>query len=233
MSLRWYQALPSLGVLASVLSGCSGGSNAPVSIDYRQIGFCNTYATSSGERAAKPNEVFIVYKIDAVDNTKRKTEFTFFPTRLYVERATVKEAAAGGTNKTPPGTKPESIRTPWIAKPGETQTPEWMTRLGSRRFLPNDTGFAQAMGVQALAPMVVSPAAKTAINGYSVVAVVKPEEDRPVDQISFSLNYDPQEGDGGSIAADPPIVLNDTRAAQTSWPHPDKCQELTLDKPSG
>jgi hypothetical protein len=63
-----------------------------------------------------------------------------------------------------------------------------------------------------------------------MVAVAKPDEDHPVDHISFSLNYDPQEGDGGSIPADPPVVLNNTNAAQTSWPHPDNCQDLALYK---
>jgi hypothetical protein len=41
------------------------------------------------------------------------------------------------------------------------------------------------------------------MNGYSIVAVVKPDKDRQVDQISFSLNYDPQLGEGWAIPADP------------------------------
>jgi hypothetical protein len=68
------------------------------------------------------------------------------------------------------------------------------------------------------------------MNGYSIVPVVKPDKDRQVDQISFSLYYDPQLGEGWTIPADPPVVLNSTNAAQTSWPHPDNCQELTLDR---
>src|ERR1019366_9112421 len=217
MSFRLHQSLPGLGVLAGVLSGCSGSSTAPVSIDYRQIGFCNTYTTLGALRAAKPNEVFVVYKIDAVDNTKRNADFTFLPTRLYVDRATVKQGAEPGTNKTP-----------GVAKPGEMQ--DWFARLDSCRFVPNDTSFAQAMGVRAIAPIVISPGAKTEINGYSIVVVAKPDENLPVDQISFNLSYDSQEGDGGSIRADPPVVLNNTNAARTSWPHPGNCQELALDK---
>ncbi len=173
MSFRLYQALPSLGVLAAVLSGCADNSTVPATIDYRQIGFCNTYTTPGGERAAKPNEVFVVYKIDAVDNTKRNADFTFLPTRLYVDRATAKQGAEEGTNKTPPVAKPAINKTPWVAKPGETQ--EWIARLDSRRFIPNDTSFAQAMGVRAATATVISPGAKTAINGYAVVAVVNPD----------------------------------------------------------
>jgi hypothetical protein len=213
MSLRLYQAMPCFGVLAAVLSS----SDAPVSVDYRQIGFCNTYTTPGGVRDSKPNEVFVVYKIDAVDNAKRNADFTFLPARLYVERATAEEGAERGTNKTPR-----------VAKPGEMQ--DWFARRASRRFVPNNTSFVQAMGVREATAAVISPRAKTAINGYSMVAVAKPDEDHPVDQISFSLNYDPQEGDGGSIPADPPVVLNNTNAAQTSWPHPDNCQDLALDK---
>ena len=170
MSFRLYQALPSLGVLAAVLSGCADNSTVPATIDFRQIGFCNTYTAPGGERAAKANEVFVVYKIDAVDNTKRNADFTFLPSRLYVDRATAKQGAEEGTNKTPPVAKPATNKTPWVAKPGETQ--EWIARLDSRRFIPNDTGFAQAMGVRAATNTVISPGAKMAINGYAIVAVV-------------------------------------------------------------
>ena len=140
----------------------------------------------------------------------------------------MKQAAERETNKAPQVTKPGTNKTTWVATLGETQN--WFARLDSLRFVPNDTSFAQAMGVRAATATVISPDAKTAINGYSVVAVVKPDKDRQVDQISFSLNYDPQLGEGWAIPADPPMVLNSTNPAQTSWPHPDNCQDLTLDR---
>lgn len=227
MSSRSCISLPCFGLLTAVLSGCSGSSDAPASIDYRQIGFCNSYTTSGGVRAAKPNEVFVVYKIDSVDNTKRKADFTFLPNRLYIDRATVKRGAERGTNKTPRVDEPAN-KTPWVAEPGEKQ--DWFARLDSRRFVPNDTSFAQAMGVRPAIATVISPGAKTAVNGYSIVMVAKPEDDHPVDPISFTLNYDPQEGEGWAIPADPPVVLNNTNTAQTSWPHPENCQDLVLDK---
>ena len=93
MSWISYASLPCAGVLTALLQGCSGGFDPPASIDYRQIGFCNTYATPKGTQTARPNEVYIIYKIDTVDNTKRNTDFMFLPTRLWVERATVKQAA--------------------------------------------------------------------------------------------------------------------------------------------
>lgn len=228
MCSRLYYSLPCLGLLTAVLSGCSGGSDAPVSIDYSQIGFCNTYATPSGVRASKPNEVFVVYKIDAVDNTKRNADFTFLPARLYVGRATVKQEAGQGMNTAPQVARSGTSKTPWVAESGNMK--EWFSRLDSRRFVPNDTTFAQAMGVGAVTATVITRGAKTAINGYSVIAVAKPDTDRPAGQIAFSLNYDPQEGEGWALPADPPVVLNNTNTAQTSWPHPDNCQDLTFDR---
>ncbi len=228
MSSRLTYSLPFVGVMTAVLSGCSGGSTVPAGIDYRQMGFCNTYTTPGGVRTAKPNEVFVVYKIDAVDNAKRNADFTFLPTRLYVDRATAQQGAERGANETPGADKAATNKTPWVAKPGAMQ--DWVARLDSRRFISNDTSFAQAMGVRAIAPAVISHGAKTEINGYSIVAVAKPDANRPVDQISFNLSYDSQEGDGGSIAADPSVVMNKTNAAQTLWPHPDNCHDLALDR---
>jgi hypothetical protein len=85
------------------------------------------------------------------------------------------------------------------------------------------------MSVRAAAPSVISHAANMAINDYTIVAVAKPDEDLPIEQISINY-YDPQEGDGDSIAANPPVVLNNTNAAQASWPHPHNCQELKLNR---
>jgi hypothetical protein len=109
-------------------------------------------------------------------------------------------------------------------------TPDWFGQRNNRRFVSKGTGFTQAMSVRAAAPIVISQAANMTINGYTIVSVAKPDEDLPIEQISINLYYDPQEGDGDSIAADPPVVLNNTNAAQTSWPHPHNCQELPLDR---
>ena len=57
-----------------------------------------------------------------------------------------------------------------------------------------------------------------AINGYTIVAVATPNVDLPIEQIPINLHYDPQEGDGDLIAADPPVALNNTNAAHTAWP---------------
>ena len=101
MSLRRYYSMPFFGGLAAVLSGCTGSSTAPANIDYRQIGLCDTYTTPGGAQTSKPNEVYVIYKIVAVDNTKRRADFTFLPTRLYVNLATTKQQAEWKTNESP------------------------------------------------------------------------------------------------------------------------------------
>jgi hypothetical protein len=228
--MNWisHASLPCAAVLTALLQGCSGGFDPPVSIDYRQIGFCDTYASPKGTQAARPNEVYIIYKIDTVDNTKGNADFMFLPTRLWVERATVKQADDAGASKASPVSKPAADKSPWVLPPGGVQ--DWFARRASRRFVPSETNFAQAMGVRAVTPATIPPGVKTKINGYSIVTVTKPEEDRPVDHISFSLNYDRQEGEGWALPADPPVLLNDTDATRTSWPHPENCQDLALDK---
>lgn len=209
MSSRLYYSLPCFGLFAAALSGC-GENAAPVSIDYRQIGFCNTYTTAGGARSAKPNEVFVVYKIEAVDNAKGNRDFSFLPTRLYVD----------------PGEWGEK-RTPWKAKPGDAM--DLWYRRDRRRYISSDTGFAQAMGVRALAASVMPHAAKTQVAGYSIVEVPTPGEGHPLEQTAFKLSYEPQEA-GDDTPADPPVVLNNSNAQETAWPHPSNCQELTLEK---
>jgi hypothetical protein len=210
MTSRSLYLTPSFGVLAALLSGCTDNST-PVSIDYRQIGFCDTYTTAGGVRAAKPNEAYVVYKIEAVDNAKRNTDFNFVPARLYVD------PGEWGTEKTP-----------WKSKPGDAQ--DWFYQRDRRRYVFNDTGFTQAVGVHALTPEVISPAVRQETAGFAIVDVPAPGQGRSLEQISFKLSYDSQERNGESIPADPPIILNSTNGGQAAWPHPASCQELTLDK---
>lgn len=206
MNLRSRSLLPSFGLLAAALAGCSTNSSTPVSIDYRQIGFCNSYAVSGAVRAAKPGEVYVVYKIDAVDNAQRSAEFTFFPTRLYIDPAEWGEA-----------------KTLKAAKPGEMQ--EAFALRDRRRFVSNDASFAQSVHVAALQAGVVAGGAKKTLGGYAIVATPTSFEDRPVEH-AFKLSYEPQTGE----AVDPPVVMSDADAGKTSWPHPENCQELPLDR---
>jgi hypothetical protein len=156
-------------------------------------GLCDTYTTPGGAQTSKPNEVYVIYKIVGVDNTKRSTDFTFLPTRLYVNLATTKQQAEWHTNQTS-----------WNPVGRPVGTPDWFGQRNNRRFVSKGTGFTQAMSVRAAA-IVVSQAANMAINGYTIVAVAKPNEDLPIEQISINLYYDPQEGDGDSIRPSRPL----------------------------
>lgn len=209
MSWRLYSSIAGLGLMAAALSGCSDTS-APVTIDYRQIGFCDTYTSAGGVRSAQPNEVFAVYRVDSIDNAKRNADFAFIPTRIYVDPS---EWGAKAT--------------PWKSRPGDAQ--DLWYRRDRRRFVSNDTSFAQAMTIPALAPKMITHGARAKVEAYSVIEVPA-AGGRPVEQTLFKLSYDPQEGDGDSIPADPPIILNNANAAQESWPHTVNCKELPLDK---
>ncbi len=216
MGARLYYSLPGFAVLISALSGCGGDTTAPATIQYHQVGLCNAYTTPGGTRPSKPNEVYVVYKIDEIDNTKRNAKFTFLPNRLYVDRTTAKQQAER-KQKEFVGNKPMG-------------TPDWFGQRNLRRFAAADTAFAQAMGVPPVVPAVVPSASKIEVHGYTVVAVALPEENGAMDadKIFYTLSYDALEGDGESIPADPPVVLNNTNPTQTSWPHADDCKGLTL-----
>lgn len=82
--------VPLLAVGALALSGCGKRSNAnPATISYSQIGVCKNWTSPGGtEENAKPDEIYAVFKIETVDNTKPSDIFTFDPQRLYVNQST-------------------------------------------------------------------------------------------------------------------------------------------------
>jgi hypothetical protein len=81
---------PLLAVGALALSGCGKRSAAnPTGISYSQIAVCKTWTSPGGtEEKAKPDEIYAVFKIETVDNTKPSDIFTFDPQRLYVNQST-------------------------------------------------------------------------------------------------------------------------------------------------
>jgi hypothetical protein len=87
----WTALLLAAGAIA--LAGCGKRSNAnPTTITYSQIGVCKTWTSPAGtEEKAKPNEIYAVYKIETVDNTKPSDIFTFDPLRLYVNQSTAEQ----------------------------------------------------------------------------------------------------------------------------------------------
>ena len=75
---------------ATALSGCGRrGPDNPTTINYSQIGVCKMWAEPTGfEQKARANEVFAIFKIDAIDNSKPRDEFGFDPERMYVNQST-------------------------------------------------------------------------------------------------------------------------------------------------
>ena len=87
----WTVPLVAAGAIA--LSGCGKRSNAnPTAISYSQIGVCKTWTSPGGtEEKAKSNEIYAVFKIETVDNSKPSDIFTFDPARLYVNQSTAQQ----------------------------------------------------------------------------------------------------------------------------------------------
>ena len=84
----WTVPLIAAGAIA--LSGCGRRSDTnPTTLTYRQIGVCKTWTSSAGtEEKAHPDELYAVFKIESVDNTKPSDSFTFDPQRFYVNQST-------------------------------------------------------------------------------------------------------------------------------------------------
>jgi hypothetical protein len=72
------------------LSGCGRRSaKNPTMISYSQLGVCKSYAAQTGnEEKAKPNEGFVIFKIESIDNSKQSDAFNMDPERFMVDQTT-------------------------------------------------------------------------------------------------------------------------------------------------
>src|SRR5262245_2132980 len=82
--------VPLLAAGAIALSGCGQRSATnPTAISYDQVGGCKMWAEPTGfEQKARANELFAIFKIDSIDNSKPSGEFGFDPGRMYVNQST-------------------------------------------------------------------------------------------------------------------------------------------------
>jgi len=85
--------VPLLAAGAIALSGCGRRSDTnPTTITYSQLGVCKSWTTPAGtEETAHPDEIYAVFKIESVDNTKPSDSFTFDPQRFYVNQSTAQQ----------------------------------------------------------------------------------------------------------------------------------------------
>jgi hypothetical protein len=81
-------SVPMLVAGSIALSGCGRRSATnPTMISYSQVGVCKSYATLAGnEEKAKPNEGFVIFKIETIDNAKQSDTFHLDPERLMVDQ---------------------------------------------------------------------------------------------------------------------------------------------------
>jgi hypothetical protein len=81
-------SVPMLVAGSIALSGCGRRSATnPTMISYSQVGVCKNYATLAGnEEKAKPNEGFVIFKIETIDNAKQSDTFHLDPERLMVDQ---------------------------------------------------------------------------------------------------------------------------------------------------
>jgi len=81
---------PLLAAGAITLSGCGQRSPTnPTTISYEQVGVCKMWAEPTGfEQKVRANELFAIFKIDSIDNSKPSSEFGFDPERMYVNQST-------------------------------------------------------------------------------------------------------------------------------------------------
>jgi hypothetical protein len=72
------------------LAGCGKRSAVnPTMISYSQVGVCKSYATLTGnEETAKPDEGFVIFKIETIDNAKQSDTFFLDPERFMVDQTT-------------------------------------------------------------------------------------------------------------------------------------------------
>ena len=83
-------SVPMLVAASIALSGCGKRSATnPTMISYSQVGVCKSYATQTGnEEKAKPDEGFVIFKIETIDNAKQSDTFFLDPERLMVDQTT-------------------------------------------------------------------------------------------------------------------------------------------------
>jgi hypothetical protein len=85
-----FLSVPMLVAGSIALSGCGKRSATnPTMISYSQVGVCKSYATLTGnEETAKPNEGFVIFKIETIDNAKQNSTFFLDPERLMIDQTT-------------------------------------------------------------------------------------------------------------------------------------------------
>src|SRR5271170_146068 len=70
-------------VLAGVLTLIAPSCPTTV-IKYHQVGACNGGSTDDGEYNAGPNQAYVVFAIEEIDNSQNPNAFAYDPSNIYV-----------------------------------------------------------------------------------------------------------------------------------------------------
>jgi len=189
-------------VALAVLPGCgyTPGTSTAI-IHYSQVGACNGYLTGSGITAKRPNQAFVVFKIESFDLAKSGVDYYFFPARLYVDL--------------------EPHRETWGSSLGAGK----YFASKDRRFT-DPLGVASIEPVKAL-PRVVTTIDRFAF----IALPTKDENGAAeASKTSYHLSYDVESGKEGGGPASPNLEFVKTNDTQSTWPATDDCLHLEISK---
>ncbi len=183
----------------AVLPGCEpGAAGSTVTIRYSQVGVCNGFQSGTGITAKRPNQAFVVLKIESLDGTKSGVEFGFVPTRLFVNLEPGKET--------------------WGSSLGAGQY-----YVSSDRRFTDPLGVApiKALNARARATTEVDRLA------FIAVPTAEANGAAEAGGKSYRLSYDAESGKERGTA-DPHIEFVKTNDTQTSWAPTDDCLHLEI-----
>ena len=79
-----------IALLSATLAASSCDGSQPLNtatVSYEQVGACQSYQSSSGNRVSSgPNAAFVVFRVFLIDNSASKIAFNFDPEKLFVDQ---------------------------------------------------------------------------------------------------------------------------------------------------
>jgi hypothetical protein len=78
--LYYLLTVGALFVLMAPVQDCPNGF---VNITYHQVGACNGGPSSDGEYNAGPNQAYVVFAIESIDNSQNQNAFAYDPSNIY------------------------------------------------------------------------------------------------------------------------------------------------------
>ena len=83
IKLKRYGTATAVAVGVLLCAGC-GNTNGTATINYTQVGACNGWKDGGILHSAGPNQAYVVFKVQSIDNTQGKVNFSFDPSKMAV-----------------------------------------------------------------------------------------------------------------------------------------------------